>query len=185
MPKELIIGSSEEFWDYNAEKFVYPKKTTIVIEHSLLAISKWESEFHRSFFKENEAPKTYEDMVAYIRCMIISSEYDEDALNQINWKEIDEAIKYMNDPMTATKIRSRKKPRKINGEYLTNEIVYYWMAYYGIPYECQYWHFNRLMTLIEVANDKNSTHEKMSPRATARDYAELNALRLKTFGTKG
>ena len=54
-----------------------------------------------------------------------------------------------------------------------------------IPFECEKWHLNRLLTLIEVCNRKNSPDKKMSKKQIADQNRALNALRRKKFGTRG
>lgn len=184
MPKTIIIGDTDEYWDPISEKFVKPFKSSIEIEHSLYAISKWESKYRRSFFKENERPTSYEEIVDYIKFMTISENVDEETYKHVTWENINEVFEYMNEQFTATKIKKRNSKRS-TGTYITNELVYYWMSFYGIPFECQHWHFSRLLTLIEVANEQNAPAGKMSKSATAKSFAELNELRRLQFGTHG
>ena len=86
--------------------------------------------------------------------------------------------------MTATTINNRKnKPH--SREIITSEIIYYWMIQSGIPMECQKWHLNRLLTLIEVCSIKGQKGEKMSNKEILSSNAALNAARRKKFNTKG
>jgi hypothetical protein len=52
------------------------------------------------------------------------------------------------------------------------------MASNGIWKECEKWHFNRLMTLINVFNEKGSTGNKMNKSELVAHYRELNEKRL-------
>jgi hypothetical protein len=59
------------------------------------------------------------------------------------------------------------------------------MINYQIPFECQKWHFNRLMTLIKICQIKSEPGKKMSERDVLSQNAALNAYRRKKFNTKG
>ena len=86
--------------------------------------------------------------------------------------------------MTATTVPENKK---IGGrkEIVTSELIYYWMIESGIPFECPYWHLNRLMTLIQVCNVKNAPPKKMSKRSIMSRNAALNAARRKQLNSNG
>ena len=84
--------------------------------------------------------------------------------------------------MTATTFVDRKKSLK--KEIITSEIVYYWMVMYNIPFECEKWHINRLLTLIRVCTVKMNT-EKMSKKDLYAQNRALNMARRKRLGTKG
>lgn len=169
-------------FDPKRNEFVTYKPTTIVMEHSLVSISKWESKWKKSFLNTKE--KTYEETLDYMKCMTITQGVDESVYLRLGEKEASEIADYINDSMTATWFSDDKRSGR-SREIITSEIIYYWMISAGIPMECQKWHLNRLLTLIRVIGEKNKPQKKMSPRAINKRNAALNKARRKRLGTKG
>ena len=86
--------------------------------------------------------------------------------------------------MTATKVFSNKKTEKGKQKTITSELIYSWMVGLQIPFECQKWHINRLLTLIQVCDANNDT-SKMSKKETMAQNRALNAARRAKMHSKG
>ena len=171
-----------EQWDEVKQEFVYTKDQTLSLEHSLVSLSKWESKWCKAFLTKQE--KTFEETLDYIKFMTITQNVDPKVYNYLTNKNIDEVNRYIEAPMTATYF-SEDKTSKISREQVTAELIYYWMISLNIPFECQKWHLNRLLTLIKVCNIKNTPPKKRSRKDIMSSNAALNAARKKQLNTRG
>lgn len=179
-----IIVPSSELWDEEKQEFVYGKEQTLILEHSLVSLSKWESKWNKAFLKKED--KTTEETIDYVRCMTVNQNVDPEVYYRLSQKNIDDINDYIAAPMTATHIPSNdSKKRGFNRETVTSELIYYWMIALNIPFECQKWHLNRLLTLIEVCNIKSQPAKKMSKREIASRNAALNEARKRKLHTRG
>ena len=93
-------------------------------------------------------------------------------------------MEYIGDSMTATTF-SKEADKAGNREIITSELIYYWMIASNIPFECQKWHLNRLITLIRICGIKNTPPKKRSRREIMSRNAALNAARRQQYNTKG
>lgn len=92
-----------------------------------------------------------------------------------------EIQEYINRPMTATWFSDTgRKSRRI----ITSELIYYWMIALNIPFECQKWHLNRLLTLIGVCNSENNP-KKLSQSEIFERNRQINAQRRMNMKSKG
>lgn len=173
---------ASELWDEGKQEFVYTEGQTLELEHSLVSLSKWESKWCKSFLSNEK--KTDEETIDYIRCMTITQDVNPDVYAYLSKESIELINNYISAPMTATYI-SEVHNGAINREPITAELIYYWMIALNIPFECQHWHLNRLLTLIRVCNIKNQPPKKMNRRALMDRNAALNAARRKQLNTKG
>lgn len=171
-----------ELWDERKQEFVITKEQTLQLEHSLVSISKWESKWCKPFLTKQE--KTFEETLDYIKCMTLTQNVDPEVYNYLTNENIKEINEYIGAPMTATYF-SDEKTSKTSREQVTAELIYYWMIAFNIPFECQKWHLNRLLTLIKVCSIKNQPPKKRSRKEIMRRNAALNAARRKQLNTKG
>lgn len=171
-----IIVPAQELWDEVKEEFVYTKEQKLQLEHSLVSISKWESKWNKPYLSKEE--KTNEEVLDYIRCMTITQNVDPNTYYCLTSENMKQVEQYIQAPMTGTTF-SKDQNKGSNREIITSEIIYYWMISLGIPFECQKWHLNRLLTLIKVCNIKNAPPKKRSRREIMSQHAALNAARRK------
>lgn len=178
-----ILIPAEELWDSEKEEFVsYEKEQVLTLEHSLVSISKWESRWEKPYI--SDTPKTYEEALDYIKCMTLTQNVDPKIYDRLDEKSMKRINAYIQAPMTATKIY--EEPTKNNHkEQLTSELIYYMMIANNIPFECQKWHINRLLTLIRVCSKKNTPPKKMSNQEIMRRNSALNASRRKSLHSRG
>lgn len=171
-----------EQWDEAKQEFIYTKEQTLSLEHSLVSLSKWESKWCKPFLTKQE--KTFEETLDYIKCMTITQNVDPEVYNYLTNENIKAINEYIESPMTATYF-SDEQNSKTSREQVTAELIYYWMIAFNIPFECQKWHLNRLLTLIKVCSIKNQPPKKRSRKEIMSRNAALNAARRKQLNTKG
>lgn len=179
---EITIPGTEE-WDEDKEEFITTKETTLRLEHSLVSLSKWESRWCKPFLDSKD--KTIEETLDYIRCMTLTQNIDPNVYYGLTSENVKQVEEYILAPMTATTINRRNNKTFGPKETITSELIYYWMIALNIPFECQKWHLNRLITLIEVCNIKNSPPKKLSRNELLMRNTKLNAQRRKALNSKG
>lgn len=178
---QITIPGAEQ-WNGVKEEFVYSKPQTLQLEHSLVSLSKWESKWCKAFLSKRD--KTFEETVDYVRCMTLTQHVNPEVYNCLTTENLAQIKRYIEAPMTATYF-SDDKAKGPGGETVTAELIYYWMIALNIPFECQKWHLNRLLTLIKVCNIKNKPPRKRSKKDIMSRNAALNAARRRRLNTSG
>lgn len=179
------FGSSEWF-DEKTSTFVYTSECEVLLEHSLLSVSEWESKWKQSFLSVAGTPNFSTPMLMdYIRCMEIGDCGEPLWTYNLTPQHLRKIIAYIGEERTATTFQNYGPNRKVSREIITSEIIYYWMASLNIPFTCETWHLSRLLTLIHVASIKGRTGQKMSKQDIRQMYAEINEKRRRQYGTKG
>lgn len=176
-PNELFNEVTQEFINNDSE-------LVLDLEHSLLSLSKWESIYEKPFLASNR--KTSAEVLDYIRMMIITPDVPENILLRLSQANVDEVQKYINSKQSATTFGEMPQT-KARGETITSELIYYWMAGFQIPFECETWHLNRLFSLIRICNIKQSNQKprQMSRAAAAAERRTLNAQRRAELNSRG
>lgn len=179
MPLSLEIPGVEDYWDPVNEKFVSVKPQTLVLEHSLSAISKWEAKWKKAFYSLDE--KTPAETFYYIKCMTLNP-VDEVVYSLLTPAHAEQIANYISDTMVATTFGRMNQGG--SREKITAEILYYDMVMYNIPFECENWHINKLIALIRVCSIKNGDQKKMSRAENGVYQRQLNEQRLAAAAKK-
>ena len=177
---EITIPERELF-DEATCRFIYVSKQTLRLEHSLVSLSKWESKWGKPFLSKEK--KTLDETIDYIKCMTLTQNVDDSVYQYLGNDNINKINKYIESPMSATTFGPENS--RPNREIVTSELIYYWMIALNIPFECQKWHLNRLLTLVRICSIKNQPPKKMGKREIMSRNAALNAARRKQLNTKG
>jgi hypothetical protein len=172
-----------DLYDEKTEMFYNIRGQKLRLEHSLVSLAKWESRWERPFLSKE--PMTIEQITHYIKCMTISQNVESQVYSYLAKFYLNEIYAYMELPMTATTFSKQKEPWRGSTEIVTAEIIYFWMAHFNISIECQKWHLNRLITLINVCNLKSQSKKPMSKADILKRNHALNQQRLKKLGTTG
>lgn len=177
-----IIIEGEEFYNEKDKSFETFNDIKLELEHSLVSVSKWEAIYRKPFLASGT--KTSEEILDYLKAMVLTPNVDLDVLYRCSQKNFDTIQEYIDSPQSATTFGSMPE-RRGQGEIITSELIYYWIVSFNIPFECQYWHLNRLFSLIRICNIKNSKPKRMSRTEIAQRNRELNAQRRAKLGTSG
>lgn len=178
-----VTVMSAELFDERTYEFIPPRQYTIQMEHSLISLSKWEAKWNKPFLsKEN---KTGEETVDYIKCMTVSQNIPDEAYTLLSSQNMKEIEDYIAAPMTATTISKNEQKMGGKKQVITSELIYAWMVSLGIPFECQKWHLNRLLVLIQVCGIQNSSPKKMNKRDIYKNNKSVNAARRAKMHSNG
>lgn len=174
-----LVIPCQEIYNEQTNEFSEIKETVLQLEHSLVSLSRWESMTHKPFLVE-KPPKTEDEWRLYIQCMTITQNVNPEIYSAITKKQIEDVLKYIDDPMSATWFNDKNRGvGNKTGEIITSEYLYYLMVEMNIPLECQKWHLNRLMTLLRIISLKSKGNGKMSQKELANKYSALKAARRK------
>lgn len=186
MPMSVTIPA-REFFDSKQGLFFETREQNLTLEHSLISISLWEAKWKIPFLSTKE--KTIEQTIDYIRCMTINKNVDPLVYQVIPSSIIKQIQEYIEDPMTATTFNDfweqSSAPKKKSNKVTTSEELYYQMAALGIPFECEKWHLNRLITLLRIGSIRNAPPKKMSKREIMNRNKSLNEARRKAMHSTG
>jgi len=180
---EITIPAGEDF-DSKRKQFVSWKEAHLTLEHSLLSIAQWEQKYHKPFLSTEKTPI---ETLDYIKCMTVNKGVDPDVYKHLTKQDIQRITEYINDPMTATWF-AEEKPKEGEAKksrVLTNEVIYADMVAAQIPFECQKWHINRLLTLLRVYAENNKEQPKTNQKDLMAQRRAQNMARRAKAKSKG
>ena len=183
---ELTLPEVEGY-DENTRTFVAAAPAvTLRLEHNLVAVSKWESKFKKPFFSKEL--KTEEESNYYIWCMDQNPEHALSLYFRLTDQDRATIQEYIADSHTATVINDRRESKNHHTSFTSSETIYAAMTARGIDWSAQYWHINRLLTLIrliDIENSKGDKNNKMSAKDNRAERARILAENRKRFHTRG
>lgn len=185
-----IIVPGVDYYDEETQRFLTTGDVTLDLEHSLVSLSKWEQFWEVPFLSDDD--KSDEQTYDYIRRMTLTPNVDPEVYTRLSSQNLSEINAYIAKKSTATWFAEDPmvvKQAKLRGkqEIVTAEVIYVWLINHSIPFECQHWHINTLLTLIKVSAQKNAPAKK-DKRTTADQAAKrraLNEARKKQYKTSG
>lgn len=178
-----IVVPEREYYD-NEKGFIKLKPQLLLLEHSLLSISKWEAKYQRPFI--DHKPKSNLESLDYIKMMTINrAGITEEVYEALTQEMKEDIFMYIESNQTATIITDRDKATGGRNTIVTSELIYYWLISLQIPFDVEKWHINRLLTLIRICDAKSKKPKKMSSAEAMSQQRQLNALRREQYGTKG
>jgi|SRR3954463_767336 len=179
----LEIKATENFNEMTG-RFVKTEATTLELEHSLASVSKWEAKYKIAFLSNKKM--TEEQTKDYIRMMNPPGEFPESLFEAFTADDFNRVRLYIEEKMTATYVPETGNAP--SGDVVTAELIYYWMIALGIPFECQHWNLDRLLTLIKVCNLKNDPKNAKKKTTTSDAIAQrraINERRRRQLGSSG
>jgi hypothetical protein len=108
--------------------------------------------------------------------MTINHNVDPYIYNCLTSEHLKAVNEYMEDSHTATWFSNTEK-NDGSKKVLTAEVIYFYMFSYGIPKECERWHFNNLATLLRVFSEENKPKKKMTREQMAAHHRAVNKAR--------
>lgn len=210
------IKPAREYFDNRKNEFIMvPEIKTEIpainleLEHSLLSIAKWEGRWETQFIGKK---LTREELVDYVRCMTINRQNNPDVYNFLTDEDLLNILEYIQkrfsawrnpDDFNQNKDKDKKKDKKKDksskkgsdkkqdDDCQTVEAIYWAMVQYGIPFECEKWHFNRLWSLLDFFGYKGGSNppakgiEKKTERELLEEFAAINEANRQRFKSKG
>lgn len=175
-----ITVKPREYWDDIKECFYYPFEgdKILQLEHSLLSLSKYEEITKKPLlYNMANGDFSHEDLILYIKCMTINKNIPQSIYSSLTNSEIESIINYIGDNRTATVVKTRphKKKSVKQNQYITSELIYYWLVQLQIPFTVEKWNLNRLFTLIDVCIAEQEEPTKLNTKDIMKRNRALNA----------
>lgn len=182
---KIVIPGAELFND-DTNEFIQTQDRVIMLEHSLVSISKWEAKWKKPFIGSD---KTDEEVLDYVKHMTITQNVPSHVYTSLSQENIKEINDYIDDDMTATTFLedgdSRVTYGKKQKDVITSEVIYYQLMSHNIDIKCEKWHIKRLLTLIRVFNEMNSDKKPLTEAQILARNKKLNDERKAKMKTKG
>lgn len=157
------------------------KLRTLRFEHSLLSVSKWEEKYLVAF--QGRVSKSPEQMVDYFGDMLLTTKFGHEIIYRLSPSQQEQLTKYINESRTASSVPQEKSTGV--AETRTSELMYYWMAELGIPFQpTETWHLSRCLMLIQLTAWKKAPPKRRKPHEVMSDWRKDNERNKQILGIK-
>lgn len=165
----LTISVPEmEFYNDSTSEFITLEARELRFEHSLVSLTRWEEIYRKPFLSSEKTP---EEVIHYFKLMCLDKVENymltDDVMEQLG--------EYLSDTPTATTLSDTKKTG--NKMILTSEVIYAYMANAQLPFTCETWNLNKLMTLLGVIGELNNQGSKKSNSEILTENERINEMR--------
>ena len=180
MPIKIFIPE-QDLWDESREEFIPIKEQTLTLEHSLVSLTKWESKWCKPFLSPED--KTQEEVLDYIRCMVMEEEYDDNFVYALPPKEIKRIESYISKDQTATTVPEEKNSNEPkSNELMTSELIYYYLGQIQcLTSRIENWHLSRTLTLIRVASFKQKPEKELDKKQALAQCEDIRDANMRKF----
>lgn len=148
---------------------------TLKIEHSLDAISKWESKYKKPYLEQKQL--TVDEFLYYVDCMILNKDELPDNVCDYLTKENGEQIQQFIEDVPSATVIKRNMDSKTKKRFTTSELIYAYMAQARIPFTADKWNIYRLLKVLEIISIDSQPPKKVPRSQTLNKYRAMNKAR--------
>lgn len=180
MPLTIFIPE-KEMWDDSRGEFISFREHKLTLEHSLVSLTKWESKWHKPFLSPEE--KTQEEVVDYVRCMIMDDDVEDDIAYALTPQDLMKVQNYIETEQTGTTIPEDKKSNEPkSNELMTSELIYYYLGQIQcLTPTIENWHLSRTLTLIRVASFKQKPEKELDKKQALAQCEDIREANMRKF----
>ena len=180
MPLKIFIPE-KELWDDSRGEFISTKEHKLTLEHSLVSLTKWESKWCKPFLSPED--KTQEEMMDYIRCMIMDEDVEDEIVYAFAPADMKKVEAYIAKDQTASTIPETKdsnEPR--SNELMTSELIYYYLGQIQcLTPTIENWHLSRTLMLIRVASFKQKPEKELNKKEALAQCEDIREANMRKF----
>lgn len=180
MPCKIYIPA-QDLWDESRGEFISIKEHKLTLEHSLVSLTKYESNWHTPFLSPEE--KTQEQVMDYIRCMVMGDDYDDNFIYALTPQDLKKIETYIATDQTASTIPEEKNSTEPkSNELMTSELIYYYLGQIQcLTPTIENWHLSRTLTLIRIASWKQKPEKELNKKEALAQCEDIREANMRKF----
>ena len=180
MPCKIYIPA-QDLWDESRGEFISIREHKLTLEHSLVSLTKYESNWHTPFLSPEE--KTQEQVMDYIRCMVMGDDYDDNFIYALTPQDLKKIETYIATDQTASTIPEEKNSTEPkSNELMTSELIYYYLGQIQcLTPTIENWHLSRTLTLIRVASWKQKPEKELNKKEALAQCEDIREANMRKF----